>query len=197
MHGDTHYASLRNNACIMHALACASHAKTPPRKKKIEGHRMLRKKNKLKMNLSIICLTDGWKKTFFNKKNPKQNTKTVQNPLNAHPVFPKRQANQQFMSGHLQGAAVPGTWREQADGHQQHVFLLPQVELLQSHLELHQRLQQLQSVSRCGGRSAWLAPDQHGVTAETETGPWGWGGLTWNRHPPPPPHVLCSFRVVC
>lgn len=40
------------------------------------------------------------------------------------------------------------TWRKQADGHQQHMFLLMQVELLQAHLELHQRLQQLQSVAR-------------------------------------------------
>ncbi len=34
-----------------------------------------------------------------------------------------------------------GTWRKQADGHQQHMFLLVQVEFLQANLELHQRLQ--------------------------------------------------------
>lgn len=53
------------------------------------------------------------------------------------------------------------TWRKQADGHQQHMFLLSQVELLQSHLELHQRLQQLQSVSRYRGRNTSLLPVQH------------------------------------
>lgn len=43
------------------------------------------------------------------------------------------------------------TWGEQADGHQQHVLLLVQVEFLQTDLEFHQRLQQLQSVTRCEG----------------------------------------------
>lgn len=47
------------------------------------------------------------------------------------------------------------TGGEQADGHQQHVFLLVQVELLQAHLELDQRLQQLQSVTRCMGGRGW------------------------------------------
>lgn len=45
-----------------------------------------------------------------------------------------------------------GTWRKQADGHQQHMFLLVQAQLLQAHLELHQRLQQLQSVTGCSRR---------------------------------------------
>ena len=51
------------------------------------------------------------------------------------------------------------TWRKQADGHQQHMFLLLQVQLLQAHLELHQRLQQLQSVARCRGHivTVWAA----------------------------------------
>lgn len=66
----------------------------------------------------------------------------------------------QRASGQAGGGAVvgqAGNWRgggcltggEQADGHQQHVFLLVHVELLQAHLELDQRLQQLQSVTRC------------------------------------------------
>ncbi len=37
------------------------------------------------------------------------------------------------------------TWRQQADGHQQHMFLFMHVQLLQTHLKLHQRLQQLHS----------------------------------------------------
>lgn len=40
------------------------------------------------------------------------------------------------------------TWRKQTDSHQQHMFFLMQVELLQAHLKLHQRLQQLQCVAR-------------------------------------------------
>lgn len=50
------------------------------------------------------------------------------------------------------------TWGEQADGHEQHVFLLVQVEFLQTNLELHQRLQQLQSVTRCGGWHTYKHP---------------------------------------
>lgn len=53
------------------------------------------------------------------------------------------------------------TWRQQADGHQQHMLLLSQVELLQADLELHQRLQQLQSVSSYGGRDTSLMSAQH------------------------------------
>lgn len=48
------------------------------------------------------------------------------------------------------------TWRKQTDGHQQHMFLLLQVELLQAHLELHQWLEQLQSVARCGRHNTSL-----------------------------------------
>ncbi len=40
------------------------------------------------------------------------------------------------------------TWRQQTDGHQQHMFLFMHVQLLQTHLKLHQRLQQVQSVTR-------------------------------------------------
>lgn len=54
-----------------------------------------------------------------------------------------------------------GTWRKQADGHQQHMFLLMQVELLQAHLELHQWLQQLQSMARYRGRNTSLPPVPH------------------------------------
>ena len=44
------------------------------------------------------------------------------------------------------------TWGEKADGHEQHMFLLMQVELFQTNLKLHQWLQQLQSVTRCRRR---------------------------------------------
>lgn len=54
-----------------------------------------------------------------------------------------------------------GTWRKQADGHQQHMFLLLQVELLQAHLELHQWLQQLQSVARYRECNTSLLSVQH------------------------------------
>lgn len=53
------------------------------------------------------------------------------------------------------------TWRKQADSHQQHVFLLSQVELLQAHLELHQRLQQLQSVASYRERNTSLLAVEH------------------------------------
>lgn len=43
---------------------------------------------------------------------------------------------------------ITSTWGKQANSHEQHVFFLVQVEFLQTNLELHQRLQQLQSVTR-------------------------------------------------
>lgn len=49
-------------------------------------------------------------------------------------------------------AGKSSTWGEQADGHEQHVFLFVQVEFLQTNLELHQWLQQLQSVTRYRGQ---------------------------------------------
>lgn len=52
------------------------------------------------------------------------------------------------------------TWRKQTNGHQQHMFFLTEVELLQSHLELHQRLQKLQSMSRYRGRNTSLMSTQ-------------------------------------
>lgn len=55
------------------------------------------------------------------------------------------------------------TGGQQADGHEQHVFLLMQVEFFQTDLELHQWLQQLQSVTRCGGRH------RHTVSAAEST----------------------------
>lgn len=50
------------------------------------------------------------------------------------------------------------TWGEQADGHEQHMLLLVQVQFFQTNLELHQRLQQLQSVTRYGKRHTRESP---------------------------------------
>lgn len=41
----------------------------------------------------------------------------------------------------------PRTWGDDADGHEQDMLLLVQVQLLQPHLELDERLNQLQVVS--------------------------------------------------
>lgn len=42
-----------------------------------------------------------------------------------------------------------GTWRDNADGHEQDMFLFMQIQLLQPHLELDEGLDELQAVSGC------------------------------------------------
>lgn len=41
------------------------------------------------------------------------------------------------------------TWRDNADGHEQDMFFLMEVQLLQPHLELYEGLNQLQGVPSC------------------------------------------------
>lgn len=59
----------------------------------------------------------------------------------------------------------PHTWGDDADGHEQNMLLLMQVQLLQSYLELDERLNQLQVVSSYERK--W--PDAAGRTKEPPT----------------------------
>lgn len=49
----------------------------------------------------------------------------------------------------------PGTWGDNADGHEQDMFLFMQIQLLQPHLELDEGLDELQAVS--GYKREWPA----------------------------------------
>lgn len=73
--------------------------------------------------------------------------------VHTHKPFPKGVSGWVAMRAHTHTHTRRdvGTWGQQTDGHEQHVFLLVKVEVLQAHLELHQWLQQLQRVAGYGG----------------------------------------------